>query len=107
MSDEVRTAAGCTCTELNRRLMASLLRVGEGEVHEDGCRARAYEQGRREALDAALAAVEGLHPHRKTWPIMRGQDREADGYRHWCGTCRVTWPCRTIQVLTELREGTR
>lgn len=60
------TAAGCTCTELNRRLMAHLLRVDEGDVHEEGCRARAHESGRVAALAEAIAAVEASRKY--GWP---------------------------------------
>lgn len=55
MSDQPTTAA-CTCTPLNRRLMAHLLGIEEGAVHEQGCLDRAVAE-----LRADLAAkVRGL-----------------------------------------------
>jgi hypothetical protein len=51
-SAQARTEAfTCTCTPLNRRLMAHLLKVDEGDVHEHGCVERAAAQARTEALD--------------------------------------------------------
>jgi hypothetical protein len=46
----------CTCTPLNRRLMAHLLKVNEGDVHEHGCVERAAAQARTEALDVERLA---------------------------------------------------
>jgi hypothetical protein len=53
-------------------------------------------EGLRRALDGALAQ----HPERLTWPVVKDQSNvSADGYRHWCGTCKTAYPCRTVIQL--------
>lgn len=71
LADEVRAFA-CTCTPLNRRLMAHLLKVTPGSVHEQGC------------LDRAVAVAVNL-----VEPLMRVVEAALEasvviGERCWC-----------------------
>jgi hypothetical protein len=54
-------APDCTCLPLNRRLMAHLLKVDEGSVHEQGCVERAVAAARVAApSDGLREAVESI-----------------------------------------------
>jgi len=47
MTDRTPTTLfDCTCLPLNRRLLAHLLKVDEGSVHEQGCVERAVAEAR-------------------------------------------------------------
>ena len=69
----------CTCLPLNRALMASLLKVTPGSVHEQGCWENAYAQGLAETV------VVG--------PIQHANSMcQKDGCTCWCQACeRHNW----------------
>lgn len=57
----------CTCLPLNRRLMARLLKVDEGSVHEQGCWERAA------ALDVGLFRQAHENVVRRDFPAITGR----------------------------------
>ena len=59
----------------------------------------------RQALEDVAERVRALHPERKSWPLQKNAAGIAeDGYRHWCGTCKTTWPCATVRALLSTKE---
>jgi len=69
MSDQPTTP--CTCLPLNRRLMATLLKVEEGSVHEQGCVENAVAAYRAD-LAAKLEEVGADHPESRSTEYLRG-----------------------------------
>lgn len=75
----------CTCTPLNRALMAHLLRVDEGSVHEQGCLDRVLDAARSQptpTLHAGLLAdaiYEHDHVGKRSEEVIRCGRGDASG----------------------------
>lgn len=77
---EAGRAPACTCTPLNRKLMAYLLNVDEGSVHEQAC----VENAAAEAAARALAEVrERLRCEDPEEPC----DTDGRDEHRWCDNC--------------------
>jgi hypothetical protein len=59
----------CTCTPLNRALMAPLLGVEPGSVHEQGCLEQAADEARADLLDRLAAGVRELPAEALTFRV--------------------------------------
>jgi hypothetical protein len=72
------TTPTCTCLPLNARLMAHLLKVDVGSVHEQGCWESAYRQGLGEVV---IGPIEHSNPQ-----------CQKEGCECWCQACeRHNW----------------
>ena len=76
----------CTCLPLNSRLMAHLLKVDQGSVHEQDCVERAVAEAVAQERARIRAAVEGLPARGDMMALMvsraavlRVLDPEAEG----------------------------